>query len=87
MHWEKPMAGTLRIKNPKTLRKWEDSGKLAKQAEHGWIFAKKCGRFRDHICYCSRCRSAAKGTYYGTQGWFEVPREELNDLKTKANEV
>lgn len=83
MKYETPMSGTLRIKNPKTLQKWEDSGKLTQQAEFGWIFAKKCGRFKKNICHCASCRRGLKATYYGKNGWFEMTQEELNKLKNQ----
>lgn len=79
-------SGTVRIKNPKTLRKYENTGKLLREAEQGWIFAKRCGRFVDHICHCSKCRSKKKSSYYGVNGWFDVEKEELEKLKKDNDE-
>ncbi len=49
-------CGTLRIKNPKTLRKWKNNGKYKALIDAGYIYAKGCGRFRLEVCTCSRCR-------------------------------
>jgi hypothetical protein len=53
---EKPMFGTLRITNPKTLTKWKNDGRYQKLIDEGFIYAKWCGRFRKEKCTCSRCR-------------------------------
>lgn len=48
--------GTLRIKNPKTLRKWINSGKYQKLINEGFTFYPGCGRFKKEKCECSKCR-------------------------------
>ena len=50
--------GTLRIRNPKTLKKWIDTGKFQKQIDEGFIFNLGCGRFRTEKCECSKCRKS-----------------------------
>lgn len=50
--------GVLRIRNPKTLQRWIDSGKFQAELEGGWIFAVGCGRFRSILCTCSKCRKS-----------------------------
>ena len=54
--WEPPMAGTLRISNPKTLERWIHQGKYQEQLDAGYIFAPACGRFRTEVCTCFKCR-------------------------------
>jgi len=49
--------GTLRIKNPKTLQKWIDTGKYQKLLDEGWVFNIGCSRFRIKPCTCSKCRA------------------------------
>jgi hypothetical protein len=56
--WEKPMFGSLRITNPKTLEKWKEIGKYQELIDQGYNYAKGCGRFRTEICTCSKCRKA-----------------------------
>jgi hypothetical protein len=53
---EKPMFGTLRITNPKTLAKWKADGRYQELIDEGFIYAKWCGRFRKEECTCSLCR-------------------------------
>ena len=53
-------SGTLRIRNPKTLRKWLRNGSYQKLIDEGYIFAVGCGRFRQGVCECSRCRKATE---------------------------
>ena len=55
--WEAPLWGTLRIRNPKTLRKWMRNGKYAEKINAGWVFNVGCGRFRTEKCVCSVCRN------------------------------
>lgn len=86
MHYEKPMAGTLRLSNAKTIHKWISSGKMKAQANAGWIFSEKCGRFRPWPCHCSRCMKQSN-RYYGKQGWFQVSKEALEELKAYNNET
>jgi hypothetical protein len=50
-------AGTTRIKNPKTLRKWLRFGWYQERIEAGLVFNPACGRFREEICTCSTCRN------------------------------
>jgi len=47
--------GTLRIRNPKTLQKWINTGKYQKKINNGWIFNVGCGRFRKKKCKCNKC--------------------------------
>lgn len=54
--WEKPLWGSLRITNPKTLQKWKDNGEYDKLINEGYTYAKGCGRFRKEACKCSKCR-------------------------------
>tara|TARA_R110000803_G_scaffold50845_4_gene105413 strand:- start:231 stop:422 length:192 start_codon:yes stop_codon:yes gene_type:complete len=54
--WEKPMWGSLRITNPKTLLAWKESGKYQELIDDGYTYAKGCGRFRTEECKCSKCR-------------------------------
>ena len=54
--WEPPMAGVLRITNPKTLAKWKESGEYQKILDKGYIYAPGCGRFRIEKCTCHKCR-------------------------------
>ena len=53
-------AGTLRVTNHKTLRKWIANGQYAKLISEGYIYAKGCGRFRLEICNCHKCLKQAK---------------------------
>ena len=50
--------GTLKIRNPKTLQKWIDTGKYQEQINSGWVFNVGCGRFRDIKCECNKCRNS-----------------------------
>ena len=61
--WEKPMCGTLRISNPKTLEKWIQNGTYQKELDAGYIFAVSCGRFRTEVCTCSKCRKHRASGY------------------------
>ena len=54
--WVAPDCGSLRITNKETLQKWIDSGKYQELINEGYIYAIGCGRFRKHICECSKCR-------------------------------
>jgi hypothetical protein len=58
--YEKPMAGPLRITNPKTLEKWKENGKYKELMDKGYIYAKGCGRFRVEVCACHKCRRRDK---------------------------
>ena len=51
-------AGTLRIRNPKTLKRWIRSGKHQKQLDRGFIFNVGCGRYRTEKCECGKCRKS-----------------------------
>ena len=44
-NYDKPMAGILRITNPKTLQRWKDNGKFQAIINDGYIYAPGCGRF------------------------------------------
>jgi hypothetical protein len=59
--YEKPMCGTLRITNPKTLEKWVQNGSYQQELDAGYIFATGCGRFRTEPCTCCKCRSRNAG--------------------------
>jgi len=48
--------GSLRITNPNTLQRWKDRGDYIKLINEGYIYAKRCGRFRKEPCDCSKCR-------------------------------
>jgi hypothetical protein len=37
--WTAPMAGTLRISNPKTLEKWLHNGTFQRKINNGFNFA------------------------------------------------
>ena len=50
--------GTLRIRNPKTLQRWIDTGKHQKQLDDGWVFNVGCGRYRTQKCECNKCRKS-----------------------------
>lgn len=52
--------GVLRITNPKTLQRWKDNGNYQKMIDQGFFYSPGCGRFRDHICECSKCRKKLK---------------------------
>ena len=54
--WTAPLAGTLRITNPKTLEKWKRNGKYDELINEGYIYANGCGRFRTEVCKCTKCR-------------------------------
>ena len=56
--WTTPLAGTLRITNPKTLEKWKKNGKYQELISEGYIYAIGCGRFRIESCTCAKCRRA-----------------------------
>ena len=49
-------GGTFRITNPKTLQRWKDNGQFQELLDEGYIYAEGCGRFREEICTCSKCR-------------------------------
>lgn len=50
-------AGSLRITNPKTLKKWLDNGDFQKMIDQGYQFNVGCGRFRLEKCTCYKCRT------------------------------
>lgn len=52
--------GILKITNPATLQKWKDDGKYQKLIESGFIYAMGCGRFRQEVCTCYKCRRKTK---------------------------
>lgn len=52
--------GTLRITNPNTLNKWVANGDYKKLTDEGYIYAKGCGRFRQFVCTCIKCRKLIK---------------------------
>jgi len=54
--WTPPMAGTLRISNPKTLERWIHNGNFQKELDDGYKFYVGCGRFRTDPCKCYKCR-------------------------------
>ena len=56
--------GTLRIKNPKTLRRWKRNGKFQALIDQGYIYASGCGRFRKEVCACNKCRKKMRKTIY-----------------------
>lgn len=58
--WEKPISGTLRITNPKTLEKWKQNGDYQELLDEGYIYANGCGRFRMEVCTCYKCRRKNK---------------------------
>ena len=58
--FEKPMAGPLRITNPKTLKRWKANGTFQKIINEGFFYGEGCGRFRKEICTCHKCRRYAK---------------------------
>ena len=49
-------AGTLKITNTETLKKWKDNGEYQRLINDGYIYAMGCGRFRKEVCNCSKCR-------------------------------
>jgi hypothetical protein len=53
-------SGTLRITNPRTLQSWKDKGWYQKKIDEGFIYAAGCGRFRQEVCSCSKCRRRNK---------------------------
>lgn len=59
--WTPPMAGTLRISNPKTLEKWIQNGSYQEEINDGYVFNVGCGRFRTEPCKCSKCRKPNAG--------------------------
>lgn len=50
-------AGSIRIKNPKTLRKWFRKGWFQEEIDKGYKFYPGCGRFRADKCTCHKCRN------------------------------
>ena len=46
MQFNQNFSGTLRIKNPKTLQKWKDTGKYQELINKGYFYCQSCGRFR-----------------------------------------
>lgn len=48
--------GTIRIKNPKTLKRWINNGNFQEKLDEGYDFYVGCGRFRTEPCTCYRCR-------------------------------
>lgn len=59
--WTPPDAGTLRIKNPKTLERWVQNGSYQDRLDAGYTFNVGCGRFRTEVCTCSKCRRPNSG--------------------------
>lgn len=57
----KNYAGSIRIKNPKTLQSWIDKGWYQDQLDSGYTFAPACGRFRVGKCECCKCRKPNAG--------------------------
>ena len=55
--WTPPMAGTLKISNPKTLEKWIQDGSYQEEVNDGYMFNVGCGRFRTELCKCYKCRN------------------------------
>lgn len=53
-------SGTVRIRNPKTLRRWIRLGWFQKQLDEGWLFAIGCGRFTKDKCTCHYCRNRTR---------------------------
>lgn len=58
--WETPMAGTLRIKNPKTLKRWIRLGWYQREIADGYQFNVGCGRFTTEKCTCTQCRNRTR---------------------------
>lgn len=54
--------GTIRIRNPKTLRRWIKSGKYQEQLDAGYTFNPCCGRFTKPKCTCTKCRNNRGGS-------------------------
>jgi len=52
------VIGSLRVTNPKTLRKYKESGIFQKILDEEYIYATGCGRFRKEICTCHKCKRA-----------------------------
>lgn len=52
-----PYKGVVKIKNPNTLKRWLENGWYQERIDEGLIFASGCGRFRDHVCECSNCKT------------------------------
>lgn len=52
--------GTTRVKNPKTLERWKQTGRYQKLIDEGYTYAPGCGRFRIGVCTCSDCRRKNK---------------------------
>lgn len=67
-----PMCGTLRITNPKTLRRWIKNGNYQKEIDKGLVFNVGCGRFREEKCTCYKCRTRK--------------RKELQDIIDEYND-
>lgn len=55
--WEKPACGSVRIKNPRTLKRWITNGEYQSTIDEGYIFNVGCGRFRFEKCTCHQCRN------------------------------
>jgi hypothetical protein len=48
-------SGSLRLKNPETIKKWKDSGAWQDLLNQGYLYANGCGRFRLEECNCCKC--------------------------------
>lgn len=51
------LVGTLRVTNPKTLRRWLNNGEFQKELDMGYTYAPGCGRFKIGECTCHKCRN------------------------------
>jgi len=53
-------SGTVRIKNPKTLKRWIRLGWYQKTLDEGFVFNVGCGRFTPEKCTCHMCRTRGR---------------------------
>jgi len=59
--WSDNLSGTIRIKNPKTLRRWIRLGWYQESLDEGYTFHVGCGRFKfEKVCTCYKCRNRTR---------------------------
>jgi len=49
-------AGVLRITNKRTLEMWKKNGKYQQLINEDLIYSFGCGRFRNFLCVCCKCK-------------------------------
>lgn len=57
MNNDKPLYGSLKITNSRTLDMWKKTGKYQVLIDEGYFYSSGCGRFRIQICNCSKCKN------------------------------